>query len=88
MRFITPILFEYYICTSLEFLSHFFIRDVKTYGSIRASLASKRKPIGNNDLWIAAHAEATALAIATNNEGEFQRLPGLKVQNWVSRAGV
>jgi tRNA(fMet)-specific endonuclease VapC len=55
----------------------------KTYGAIRASLASQGKPIGNNDLWIAAHAKAATLTIVTNNEQEFQRVPGLKVQNWV-----
>jgi tRNA(fMet)-specific endonuclease VapC len=57
----------------------------KTYAAILASLESKGKPIGNNDLWIAAHAKAAALTIVTNNEREFQRLPGLKVQNWVGR---
>ena len=55
----------------------------KTYGAIRASLESTGKPIGNNDLWIAAHAKAAALTIITNNEREFQRVAGLKVQNWV-----
>jgi tRNA(fMet)-specific endonuclease VapC len=56
----------------------------KTYGAIRASLASKGKPIGNNDLWIAAHAKTAALIIVTNNEREYKRVPGLKVQNWTS----
>jgi tRNA(fMet)-specific endonuclease VapC len=55
----------------------------ETYGAIRASLESKGMPIGNNDLWIAAHAKAEGLTIVTNNEREFQRVPGLKVQNWV-----
>ncbi|HDZ89587.1 MAG: type II toxin-antitoxin system VapC family toxin [Deltaproteobacteria bacterium] len=59
----------------------------KTYGAIRASLESKGWPIGNNDLWIAAHAKAEGLTIVTNNEREFQRVPGLKVQNWVGRQG-
>ncbi len=54
----------------------------KTYGAIRASLESQGKPIGNNDLWIAAHAKAATLTIVTNNEQEFQRVPDLKVQNW------
>jgi tRNA(fMet)-specific endonuclease VapC len=54
----------------------------KAYGEIRASLEAKGKPIGNNDLWIAAHAKAAALTIVTNNEREFQRIPGLKMQNW------
>jgi tRNA(fMet)-specific endonuclease VapC len=55
----------------------------KAYGAIRASLESKGKTIGNNDLWIAAHARAAALTIVTNNEREFKRIAGLKVQNWV-----
>lgn len=55
------------------------------YGAIRASLESKGTPIGNNDLWIAAHAKAAALTIVTNNEQEFKRVPGLKVQNWVEK---
>lgn len=54
-----------------------------TYGAIRASLESKGRPIGNNDLWIAAHAKEENLTVVTNNEREFQRVPGLKVQNWV-----
>jgi len=37
-------------------------------------------PIGNNDLWIAAHAEAAGLTVVTNNEREFERVPGLKAQ--------
>ena len=53
------------------------------YGTIRALLESNGTPIGNNDLWIAAHAKAAALTLVTNNEREFQRVPGLKLQNWV-----
>lgn len=53
------------------------------YGSIRARLAAAGTPIGNNDLWIAAHALATDLTIVTNNVGEFRRVGGLKVENWV-----
>ena len=55
-----------------------------TYGIIRASLESQGQPIGNNDLWIAAHAKAEGLTIVTNNEQEFRRIAGLKVQNWVA----
>ena len=54
----------------------------KSYGVIRASLEAKGTPIGNNDLWIAAHAAAAGLTVVTNNEREFQRVPGLKIQNW------
>lgn len=56
----------------------------KIYGAIRASQESQGKPIGNNDLWIAAHAKAATLTIVTNNEQEFQQVPGLKVQNWAA----
>ena len=35
-----------------------------------------------NDLWIAAHALADDLTLVTNNEREFQRVPGLRVENW------
>jgi tRNA(fMet)-specific endonuclease VapC len=55
----------------------------RIYGAIRATLESRGTPIGNNDLWIAAHAKAIGLTIVTNNEREFRRVPGLKVQNWV-----
>jgi tRNA(fMet)-specific endonuclease VapC len=56
----------------------------KTYGSIRAALDAKGEMIGNNDLWIASHAKAAELTLVTNNEREFRRIPGLKIQNWLS----
>jgi tRNA(fMet)-specific endonuclease VapC len=52
------------------------------YGTIRAELERKGQMIGNNDLWIAAHAKAAGLTLVTNNEREFRRVRGLKVQNW------
>ena len=54
----------------------------EAYGAIRAELAAKGEMIGNNDLWIAAHAIAAGLTLATNNEKEFRRVRGLKLQNW------
>jgi tRNA(fMet)-specific endonuclease VapC len=56
----------------------------EAYGNIRAELASKGQMIGNNDLWIAAHALAMGLILVTNNEKEFRRVPGLKMQNWAT----
>jgi len=53
------------------------------YGHIRASLEKKGKPIGNNDLWIAAHASALGVSLVTNNIKEFSRVPHLKTENWV-----
>jgi tRNA(fMet)-specific endonuclease VapC len=55
------------------------------YGEIRAALAAHGKMIGGNDLWIAAHAKSAGLTLVTNNEREFKRVPGLKLQNWASR---
>jgi tRNA(fMet)-specific endonuclease VapC len=52
------------------------------YGLIRADLEAKGIVIGNNDLWIAAHALAADLILVTNNEKEFRRVRGLKIQNW------
>ena len=56
----------------------------KTYAEIRAALETKGKLIGNNDLWIAAHAKAAGLTVVTNNEREFKRVKGLKIQNWAN----
>ncbi len=54
------------------------------YATIRAEAEAAGKPLGGNDLWIAAHAIAADLVLVTNNEREFKRVPGLRVQNWVS----
>jgi tRNA(fMet)-specific endonuclease VapC len=54
------------------------------YGSIRAELEAAGKPIGSNDLLIAAHAAATGATIVTANAGEFKRIRGLKVENWLA----
>ena len=54
------------------------------YGQIRAALEAKGEVIGGNDLWIAAHAKAAGLIVVTNNEREFKRVKGLKVENWVA----
>ena len=51
---------------------------------IRAELESQGEIIGNNDLWIAAHALASKLTLVTNKEKEFRRVRGLKVQNWAA----
>jgi tRNA(fMet)-specific endonuclease VapC len=53
------------------------------YGEIRARLQQSGAPIGNNDLWIAAHALALGVPLVSNNLREFERVPGLKLENWV-----
>lgn len=52
------------------------------YGDIRSALERTGKPIGNNDLWIAAHARAMGWTLVTNNEREFSRVSELRLQNW------
>jgi len=54
----------------------------EAYGTIRAELERKGQMIGNNDLWIVAHAKAAGLTLVTNNEREFRRVRGLRVENW------
>ncbi|PYU12296.1 MAG: VapC toxin family PIN domain ribonuclease [Acidobacteria bacterium] len=54
----------------------------EAYGTIRTELERKGQMIGNNDLWIAAHARAAGLTLVTNNEREFRPVRGLKVENW------
>jgi len=54
------------------------------YGTLRETLERSGQVIGNNDLWIAAHAKAEGLTLVTNNEREFKRVPGLKVENWAN----
>lgn len=57
------------------------------YGRIRAHLASGGQIIGNNDLWIGAHALALGVTIATSNVREFTRIPGLRVEDWAAPDG-
>jgi tRNA(fMet)-specific endonuclease VapC len=56
------------------------------FAEIRAVLERQGNMIGNNDLWIAAHAIASGLVLITNNMREFTRVPGLAAENWVEAA--
>jgi tRNA(fMet)-specific endonuclease VapC len=53
------------------------------YGNIRARLELDGKTIGVNDLHIAAHARSQGLTLVSNNLREFERVPGLLLENWV-----
>jgi len=53
------------------------------YGDIRADLEKKGTPIGVNDLHIAGHARSEALILVSNNIREFERVEGLRLENWV-----
>jgi tRNA(fMet)-specific endonuclease VapC len=52
------------------------------YGRVRAYLEEQGTPIGSMDMLIAAHALSLGCTLITNNEGEFQRVPRLRVRNW------
>lgn len=55
----------------------------QTYASVRADLEKSGTPISNNDLLIAAHALTLDCTVVTDNEREFRRVPGLRVENWL-----
>ena len=54
------------------------------YAEIRADLERAGTPIGSNDTLIAGHARSLGYTLVTNNRREFDRVPGLKVENWLS----
>ena len=54
------------------------------YAKIRAHLKSLGQMIGGNDLLIAAHARCLKLTLITNNIGEFSRVAGLSIENWMA----
>ena len=53
------------------------------YGKICAFLQKKGMPIGTMDMLIAAHARTENFVLVTNNVREFERVPGLQIENWV-----
>lgn len=58
-------------------------RAAAHYGRVRADLEREGRPIGPYDLMIATHARSLGLTLVTNNEREFQRVPGLLLENWI-----
>ena len=55
----------------------------EAYGEIRVALEKSGRPIGAMDLLIAAHALSLDARLVTNNEREFKRVRGLRVENWI-----
>lgn len=73
-----------------EFLVPFTILDfdmhaARCYGKVRKVLKDLGQPIGPMDMLISSIALARSLTLVTNNENEFARVPGLKIENWISR---
>jgi len=67
--------------TPLEILDFGYQATIE-YGKIRAELEKKGTPIGPLDTLIASHAKSLDLTLVTNNEREFERIVGLKIENW------
>jgi tRNA(fMet)-specific endonuclease VapC len=55
----------------------------RVYADLRNTLEQRGRPIGGNDLIIAAQALALEATLVTDNLKEFEQVPGLKVENWV-----
>lgn len=74
-----------------QFLAPLVIADfdpsaAMVYGVIRAYLERQGTPIGSLDTLIAAHALSLDVALVTNNEREFGRVPDLRVMNWATKS--
>lgn len=61
---------------------HFDAEDARLSGEIRAGLAAKGTPIGPSDVLIAGQAKARGLTLVTNNVAEFERVEGLRIEDW------
>ena len=61
-------------------------KDARQAGEVRADLASKGTPIGPYDVLIAGQAKARNLTLVTHNTTEFQRVEGLRVEDWSGTA--
>jgi len=55
----------------------------RIYGELRTDLERSGRPIGSNDMLIAAHALTLGCTLVTANEREFSRIAGLKIENWL-----
>ena len=53
------------------------------FGQLRAELYRQRNPIEPYDMMIAGYARSQGLIVVTNNVKEFERVPELRVENWV-----
>jgi tRNA(fMet)-specific endonuclease VapC len=60
----------------------FSARAAGNYGQLRAELERAGLPAGPYDMLIGAHARSEGLILVTNNVREFERMPGLQIENW------
>lgn len=71
-----------HFCVRIELLPYS-AEAAEQYGLIRSDLEARGQVIGPNDLHIAAHAKAENLTLVTNNLKEFERVDGLRLENWI-----
>ena len=69
------------LLSNIEILN-FDANAAESYGKIRADLEKQETPIGPLDMMIAGHAKSLNYTVVTNNTKEFNRVPGLKFENW------
>ena len=69
------------LLSNIEILN-FDANAAESYGKIRADLEKQGTPIGPLDMMIAGHAKSLNYTVVTNNTKEFNRVPGLKIENW------
>lgn len=69
------------LLSNIEILN-FDANAAESYGKIRADLEKQGTPIGPLDMMIAGHAKSLNYTVVTNNTKEFNRVPGLKFENW------
>ncbi|MDC9581888.1 type II toxin-antitoxin system VapC family toxin [Xenorhabdus sp. PR6a] len=79
------------LATVLDFVSRLTIipydeQAAFHYGNIRAILEKQGQRIGDNDLHIAGHARSKGLIVVTNNTREFNRVDGLRVEDWTKES--
>jgi len=60
------------------------LATARLHAELWAQLAGQGRMIGAHDLWLAATAVAHSLSLATANVREFERVPGLVVENWTA----
>ena len=74
--------YERYVLPAIEFLD-FDRESAEVYGRLRAELEGRGTPLGEADLTIAAIALRHDLTLITGNVRHFQRVPGLRVEDWL-----
>ena len=70
-------------CARVEVLP-FAERAATHYGQLWTELERAGQPIGTHDMMIGGHARSEGLTLVTNNEREFQRIPGVLLENWLA----